>query len=190
MAIETGTNRVVAYAIRRAALATKATVEDALRDLNLTMLQYGTLCALRAQDRLSNAELARRHHVTPQTMNPIVVHLEDAGLIERAPLPGHGPILAAQITGWRCSMKRTGGWRSSTSAWSLRSPQRSATGSSPRWRPVSPHSKAMDRAWNWVAASPDLRGIAGMPLRCVAALRRGRDPHYAGVESEFQVRYA
>jgi DNA-binding MarR family transcriptional regulator len=99
MAIETGTNRVVAYAIRRAALATKATVEDALRDLNLTMLQYGTLCALRAQDRLSNAELARRHHVTPQTMNPIVVHLEDAGLIERAPLPGHGPILAAQITG-------------------------------------------------------------------------------------------
>jgi DNA-binding MarR family transcriptional regulator len=47
---------------------------------------------------LSNAELARRNLVTPQTNNVVVQKLEEAGLIVRRPDPGHGRILTAHLT--------------------------------------------------------------------------------------------
>jgi DNA-binding MarR family transcriptional regulator len=47
---------------------------------------------------LSNAELARRNLVTPQTMGAIVQKLEDASLVVRRPDPNHGRILTAHLT--------------------------------------------------------------------------------------------
>jgi DNA-binding MarR family transcriptional regulator len=47
---------------------------------------------------LSNAELARRSFVTPQTMIRIVAGLEDKGLVTRVEHPSHGRILEVSLT--------------------------------------------------------------------------------------------
>jgi DNA-binding MarR family transcriptional regulator len=56
------------------------------------------LASLETDPGLSNAELARRNLVTPQTMNSIVQKLEDAKLVVRRPDPNHGRILTAHLT--------------------------------------------------------------------------------------------
>jgi DNA-binding MarR family transcriptional regulator len=53
---------------------------------------------LEADPGLSNAELARRNLVTPQTMNSIVQKLEAARLVVRRPDPNHGRVLTAHLT--------------------------------------------------------------------------------------------
>jgi len=47
---------------------------------------------------LSNAQLARRSYVTPQSMIEMLGTLESKGLIERSPAPDHGRILRTELT--------------------------------------------------------------------------------------------
>jgi DNA-binding MarR family transcriptional regulator len=47
---------------------------------------------------MSGADLARRAFVTPQTMNRILVNLDKAGLIERAPHAKSGRVLDTRLS--------------------------------------------------------------------------------------------
>ena len=59
-------------------------MDRALVELNLTTPQYSVLSELHEFPGLSNADLARKSFVTPQTMNLIVQNLEARELIGRS----------------------------------------------------------------------------------------------------------
>jgi DNA-binding MarR family transcriptional regulator len=63
----------------------RAATDEALREIELTSPQYSALNALSREPGMTNAELARRCSVTPQTMHAIVGGLESAGLVVRHP---------------------------------------------------------------------------------------------------------
>jgi DNA-binding MarR family transcriptional regulator len=84
--------------LRRAQFAYRLALERALGSTGITAPQFAAMARLRETPGLSNAELARRSLVTPQTMNLIVGRLESAGLVVRKPHPGHGRILLAELT--------------------------------------------------------------------------------------------
>jgi DNA-binding MarR family transcriptional regulator len=69
-----------------------------LRPWQLTVQEYTALSVLRARPGLSNAQLARRSLVTPQSMLEILAKLERRGLVGREMDPGHGRILRATPT--------------------------------------------------------------------------------------------
>jgi DNA-binding MarR family transcriptional regulator len=69
-----------------------------LRELGLSVQEYSALAILRARPGLSNAELARRALVAPQSMLEILAKLEHRGLARRSVDPGHGRILRAVLT--------------------------------------------------------------------------------------------
>ncbi|MFN3216185.1 MAG: MarR family winged helix-turn-helix transcriptional regulator [Acidimicrobiales bacterium] len=64
----------------------------------LSVAEYSCLRLLQVTPGLSNAELARRSLVTPQSMNEVVAKLQLRGLIERRNDPGHGRILRTQLS--------------------------------------------------------------------------------------------
>ena len=65
---------------------------------NLSVQEYTTLSVLDARPGLSNAQLARRALVTPQSMIEILAKLEVRGLVRREVDPDHGRILRAELT--------------------------------------------------------------------------------------------
>jgi len=73
-------------------------MDAALEAKGLTTPQYAVLSALELEPGISNAELARRSFVTPQTMIRIVGNLESLGLISRTAHPTHGKVLMATLT--------------------------------------------------------------------------------------------
>ena len=89
----------VGYELKRAQHALRVEMDGALRRVGLTTPQYAALAVLEGEPGLSGAELARRCFVTPQTMNGILVNLENAGMVKRGPHPEHGRVLRAYLTG-------------------------------------------------------------------------------------------
>ena len=87
------------YELKRAQQALRGTMDGVLGGLGLTAPQYAALAVLEAARGVSSAELARRSFVTPQTMQAIVAGLEARGLLAREARPGHGRVLAAELTG-------------------------------------------------------------------------------------------
>jgi DNA-binding MarR family transcriptional regulator len=71
------------YLFRLAHQRFRATLEDALRDLELSAQEYVILSVFETRPELSTSELARITQVTRQTMHTAVLALETAGLIER-----------------------------------------------------------------------------------------------------------
>jgi DNA-binding MarR family transcriptional regulator len=69
-----------------------------LREHGATLAQYAVLTALDEEPGLSNAGLARRAFVTPQTMNQVLQELEQKGWVARHPDPAHARILQADLT--------------------------------------------------------------------------------------------
>lgn len=67
-------------------------MDHVLKAIHLTTPQYATLSSLQENPGISNAELARKSFVTPQTMNLIVKNLENRGLITRNEDAHHGRI--------------------------------------------------------------------------------------------------
>ena len=53
---------------------------------------------LRAQDGLSNARLARRSLVTPQSMSEVLAQLVEQGHVRRTAEPGHGRVIRMELT--------------------------------------------------------------------------------------------
>jgi DNA-binding MarR family transcriptional regulator len=76
----------------------RAALRDSLAALDLTPVQNTVLHLIADNPGSSSAELARRTHVTPQTMHKLVTDLEDRELLALDPRPGHGRILDADLT--------------------------------------------------------------------------------------------
>ena len=64
----------------------------------LSLNQYTTLSVLAHLGGLSNAQLARRSLVSPQSMNEVLLTLEKRGLVRRRAHPDHGRILQGRVT--------------------------------------------------------------------------------------------
>ena len=86
------------YLVKRLELAERARIEEVLQIREVTLSQYTALSLLEHRDRLSSAQLARRHFVTPQAMNQLVATLERDGLIRREPDTANRRILRASLT--------------------------------------------------------------------------------------------
>ncbi|MEV6387873.1 MarR family winged helix-turn-helix transcriptional regulator [Nocardia xishanensis] len=86
------------YLIKQLELAVRALMDDALRPLGLTTLQYTALTVLERRSRLSSAQLARRSFLRPQTMNVMVQTMEERGLINRHRDPANRRVLVATLT--------------------------------------------------------------------------------------------
>ena len=97
-ALVTSTTGRPAYLLKRAQAALHAALAQALREHGATIAQYAVLTALDEEPGLSNADLARRAFVTPQTMNQVLRELEERQWVTRHPHPGHGRILQAALT--------------------------------------------------------------------------------------------
>ncbi len=69
-----------------------------LSEFDLGVAQYTTLSVLDAGPELSNAQLARRALVTPQSMLEILAALERRGLVARQLDPENARILRARLT--------------------------------------------------------------------------------------------
>jgi DNA-binding MarR family transcriptional regulator len=88
----------VTVLLREVQVATRLALEEAIRDAGLTVSQANVLTELAYGQARSNAELARIHSVTPQTMIEILASLEYRGLISRAASPDGGRARPAELT--------------------------------------------------------------------------------------------
>ena len=86
------------YLLKRAQLAFRARMDEALKPLGITAPQYAVLSSLFIEPGISSAALARVAFVTPQSMQGIVANLEKLNLIRRAADPAHGRILQSHLT--------------------------------------------------------------------------------------------
>lgn len=73
----------IGYLVKRAQHALRLKIDKSLDELNLTLPQFVALSHISEEAGISNAELARRAFVTPQTMHRIISGLEKQGLINR-----------------------------------------------------------------------------------------------------------
>lgn len=71
---------------------------EAISPIGLTIQQYTALAVLGARGRLSNAQLAERSLVTPQSANELVKAMVRRGWIERSADPSHGRIIHLSLT--------------------------------------------------------------------------------------------
>jgi DNA-binding MarR family transcriptional regulator len=86
------------YLIKRAQAALNAHMARALHEHGVTITQFAVLTALAEEPGLSNAELARRAFITPQSMNENLRELEQRTWITRSQHPTHGRILQIELT--------------------------------------------------------------------------------------------
>jgi DNA-binding MarR family transcriptional regulator len=71
------------YLFRLAYQRFRALLEDELEDTGLSAQEYGILSVFETRAELSTSELARVTQVTRQTMHPVILRLESAGLLGR-----------------------------------------------------------------------------------------------------------
>ena len=88
----------VGYTLKQAASALRASMDAALRPLQLTVPQYACLELLGQRPGLSNAELARGAFVTRQSMNGVLRGLQERGLVTRPATAAHGRALPTRLT--------------------------------------------------------------------------------------------
>ena len=86
------------YLIKRAQAALNAQMARALHEHGVTLAQFAVLTALAEEPGLSNAELARRAFITPQSMNETLRELEQRAWIIRSHHPTHGRIRQSELT--------------------------------------------------------------------------------------------
>lgn len=86
------------YLIKKAQAVLNARMAQALHGHGVTITQFSVLTALAEEPGLSNAELARRAFITPQSMNENLRDLEQRRWITRSRHPTHGRILRIDLT--------------------------------------------------------------------------------------------
>jgi DNA-binding MarR family transcriptional regulator len=86
------------FLIKQAQTALHAEMARALAAHDATVSQYALLSALDQEPGLSNAQLARRAFITPQSMSENLRELEQRAWVTRRRHPGHGRILQAELT--------------------------------------------------------------------------------------------
>ncbi len=88
----------VGYLIKRAQSVLHDAMVDALGPYGLTVTQFAVLTALEEEPGLSNADLARRAFVTPQSMHAVLQELESRQFLVRRTHPQHRRVLQAELT--------------------------------------------------------------------------------------------
>jgi DNA-binding MarR family transcriptional regulator len=88
----------VGYLIKRAQMVLHDAMVDALGSHDLTVTQFAVLTALDEEPGLSNADLARRAFVTPQSMHAVLQELERLQFVVRRRHPQHRRVLQAALT--------------------------------------------------------------------------------------------
>jgi DNA-binding MarR family transcriptional regulator len=88
----------VGYLIKRAQMVLHDAMADALGSHDLTVTQFAVLTGLDEEPGLSNADLARRAFVTPQSMHAVLQELERLQFVVRHPHPHHQRVLQAELT--------------------------------------------------------------------------------------------
>jgi len=86
------------YLIKEVQQDLRKKMDKTLFTIGLTTPQYAVLSQLRESPGLSNAELARKSFVTPQTMNLIIKNLEERKLVVRIASSSHGKIIKTEVT--------------------------------------------------------------------------------------------
>ena len=98
----TGAARTVtprlSYVIGRLDRALRREIGALVAPLGLTVPKYTALSILRDRPGLSNAQMARRSYVTPQSMNEVLASLEADGLILRAPAANDGRVVEIALS--------------------------------------------------------------------------------------------
>lgn len=88
----------LAYLVGRLDHVLNKRLRDCLAPFGLSVPQYTALSVFRAQGALSNAQLAVRTMISPQSANEMVKTMEAQGWIERKPDPSHGRIIQISLT--------------------------------------------------------------------------------------------
>lgn len=84
--------------VARLERAVRKAINEQVKPYGLTTLQYTALSVLGARGEFSNAQLARRAYMTPQSMSEVLDSLEGKGLIQRIVHPGHRRLFPATLT--------------------------------------------------------------------------------------------
>ena len=93
-----GSEPTLLYLVGRIDRVVRQAIGTVLKTQGLSVNQYTTLSVLDRRSGLSNAQLARRALVSPQSMNEVLLTLEERGLVRRRAHPEHGRILQARLT--------------------------------------------------------------------------------------------
>jgi DNA-binding MarR family transcriptional regulator len=86
------------YLVGRMDRVVRRAIDDVVKSHGLSVNQYTTLSVLEHRSGLSNAQLARRSLVSPQSANEVLLTLEERGLVRRRAHPDHGRILQTRLT--------------------------------------------------------------------------------------------
>jgi DNA-binding MarR family transcriptional regulator len=86
------------YVLGRVHQGLRREMRARLGEWDLSVQEYTALSVLKARPALSNAQLARRALVTPQSMIEILAKLEARGLVKRRVDRNHRRILRAELT--------------------------------------------------------------------------------------------
>ncbi|MBD8530527.1 MULTISPECIES: MarR family winged helix-turn-helix transcriptional regulator [unclassified Massilia] len=88
----------LAYLVGRLDHVLNQRLRDACAPAGLSVPQYTALSVFRAHGALSNAQLATRTMISPQSANEMVKQMEAKGWIARTPDPAHGRIIQISLT--------------------------------------------------------------------------------------------
>lgn len=88
----------IAYLVGRLDRVLRQAIAEVVGARGLTVPQYTLLSVLETRANLSNAQLARRALVTPQSMSQVLLPLEERGLIRRAAHPANSRVLQTTLT--------------------------------------------------------------------------------------------
>ena len=88
----------LSYVIGRLDRALRREIGALVAPFGLTVPKYTALSILRDRPGLSNAQLARRSMVTPQSMNEVLSALEQDGLVVRSPAANHGKVVEVALS--------------------------------------------------------------------------------------------
>lgn len=90
--------RLLGYRLKLAQHTLHRRMEEALRPLGLNPAQYAVLAELNARPDQTNADLAERAFITPQSMQGVLAKLESMGLVKRRQDTRHGRRQLARLT--------------------------------------------------------------------------------------------
>jgi DNA-binding MarR family transcriptional regulator len=88
----------IGYVVGRLDRAIRREIGALVAPFGLTVPKYTALSILRDRPGLSNAQLARRSYVTPQSMNEVLRALEGDDLIVRSPAAHHGRVVEVTLS--------------------------------------------------------------------------------------------
>jgi DNA-binding MarR family transcriptional regulator len=88
----------IGYVVGRLDRAIRREISALVAPFGLTVPKYTALSILRDRPGLSNAQLARRCYVTPQSMNEVLIALQADGLIVRSPAANHGRVVEVTLS--------------------------------------------------------------------------------------------